>query len=241
MAIHVDEVESWGVFQASYDALLKNRFQPVVFTMEYAIVISMAMTSLVSSCSTSGVNSAFRLNSAEQRSGPKVVNDWGTALFLGQRTSLSVFHFFGKIVWKIYAYIHLVWYLCTSNSLLLFCWMLHTTFLVPGYQCKLNCFEVPQDFQPLCNTHLTHSKQNRRTGFRWCCKIGWSVGYWDAMPLWWAEERPWQVMLTHPGSRQGSKENPSRDGGKETSKEGNAATGWWIDLIVNSMFLEHLV
>lgn len=36
-------------------------------------------------------------------------------------------------------------------------------------------------------------------------------------------------MLTHPGSRQGSKENLTRDGGKETSKEGNAAAGWWID------------
>ncbi len=142
---------------------------------EFFIVISMAMTSLVSSCSTSGINSAFRLNSAEQRSGPKVVNDWGTALFLGQRTSLSVFHFFGKIVWKIYAYIHLVWYLCTSNSLLLFCWMLYTTFLVPGYQCKLNCFEVPQDLQPLCNTHSTHSKQNRRTG---------SVGAVKLLGLW---------------------------------------------------------
>lgn len=149
-----------------YHALLQNRFQPVIVSNG----ICLRRLRHINGNYCAWINSAFRLNSAEQRSGPKVVNDRATALFLRQRASLSVFHFSGKIVWNIC--------ICSFRIVpaIHFSYFVGSYYiLVPGYQCKLHCFEVPQDFQPLRNTHSTHSKQNRRTGFVGAVKL---LGLW---------------------------------------------------------------
>ena len=94
--------------------------------------------------------------------GPNVVNDRATALFLRQRASLSVFHFSGKIAWNIC--------ICSFSVVpsIHFSYFVGSYYiLLPGYQCKLHCFEVPQDLQPLCNTHIQHiaSRTAERVSF----------------------------------------------------------------------------
>jgi len=136
--------------------------------MEYAFIISMAMTSLVSSCWTSGVKLSFQaqLCWAEIRAQSR---KWPSDCLIFEAARIS---FRLPFLWQ-NSVEHM--HICSFSVVL----AIYFSYFVGSYYilvpCKLHCFEVPQDFQPLRNTHSTHSKQNCRTGFVGAVKL---LGLW---------------------------------------------------------------